>query len=376
MEKINRRNFLKTTAKGFATAATLSIIPKEIKATNALQNQGNNYQGIIEESQIPNFKFNASGKFKILQLADTHFVGVHEDKTSSKRLKVATKEDANRALQNITNILEQEKPDLVIHTGDIIYYTPAKENLKTILSPMAKLNIPYAVTLGNHDEEFGMSRQEVFDYIRTLPCNINTPSVPNIHNASNNVITLSSRENKLERIFYLLDSGRKFSEKSKSYDFIRHDQIEWYCQQSEYFKQRNNGENVQGIMFMHIPIREFNDGLKETKRILRGNLGEEPGSSQYNSGLFAATIERGDIDAFVFGHEHDNDCALWYNNKFFIYGRFSGYDSVYSNLKPEGVRLFEFTEGVQGFRSWIRFYNGEKQQDYHYPEDFKSSLYK
>jgi hypothetical protein len=67
---------------------------------------------------------------------------------------------------------------------------------------------------------------------------------------------------------------------------------------------------------------------------------------------------------------------MWYMDKFFIYGRFSGYDSVYSNLKPEGVRVFEFTEGEEGFRSWIRLYNGETQQNLRFPEDFKSSLYK
>ena len=371
MEKLSRRYFLKTAAKGIAAATTLSLVPERLSGATPAGTVASGNGG------VPEFKFNSNGKFKILQLADTHFVGVHENNdSSSKRLKVATKEFAERALKNITRVLETEKPDLVIHTGDIIYYTPAKENLKTILSPMAKLKIPFAVTLGNHDEEFGMSRQEVFDYVRTLPCNINTPSVPGIHNASNNVITLSGRDNRVHRVFYLLDSGRKFMEKSKSYDFIRHDQIEWYCQQSERFRQLNGGKIVPGMMFMHIPLREFNDGVRDKNRIVRGNLGEEPGSSQYNSGLFATTIERGDIDAFVFGHEHDNDCAMWYMDKFFIYGRFSGYDSVYSNLKPEGVRVFEFTEGEEGFRSWIRLYNGEIQQNLRFPEDFKSSLYK
>ena len=138
----------------------------------------------------------------------------------------------------------------------------------------------------------------------------------------------------------------------------------------DFFKQKNGGKVVPGMMFMHIPVREYNDGLRETKRILKGNLGEEPGSSFYNSGLFAATIERDDIDAFVFGHDHDNDCAMLYRKKFLIYGRFSGYNSVYNNLKPGGVRLLEFTENEAGFRSWVRLYTNEVQQDYRYPEDF------
>lgn len=374
MKAFDRREFLKKTAKGFAVATTLALSPEQmIGGTLGKVVRGGSNTDMDTTAGIPDFKFNNSGKFKVMQIADTHFVGVHENHEG--RLRMATQEFAEEALRNITSMLEEEKPDLVIHTGDIIYSAPAKENLKYILSPMAKLHIPFAVTLGNHDEEFGLTRQEVFDYVRTLPSNINTPSIPGIHNCSNNIITLSTKDNKLKRVFYLLDSGRKFAEKPTCYDFIRHDQIEWYCKKSEYFKQQNGGENVPGMMFMHIPVREYKDGLRDTKRILRGNFGEEPGSSLYNSGLFSATVERGDIDAFVFGHDHDSDCALMYMNKFLIYGRFSGYNSVYNNLKPGGVRLFEFSEKEAGFRSWIRLFTKEKQQDYHYPEGFKSSLF-
>lgn len=373
MKKLNRRSFLKASARGIAGVTTWAVSAEHLDAAVRKDAKAESSKDVSELSrQIPDFKFNASGKFKVMQITDTHFVGVHD--SHEGRLRVATQEFAESALHNITTMLEEEKPDLVIHTGDIIYSAPAKENLEYILSPMGKLNIPFAVTLGNHDEEFGMTRQEVFDFVRTLPSNINMPSVPGIHNCSNNVITLSTRDNKLKRVFYLLDSGRQFTNKPLCYDFIRHDQIEWYCRMSEYFKQKNGGECVPGMMFMHIPVREFNDGLRETKRILRGNLGEEPGSSLYNSGLFSTTVERGDVDAFVFGHEHDNDCAMLYRDKFLIYGRFGGYNSVYNNLKPAGVRLFEFTEDGAGFKSWIRLYTNVKEQEYLYPEGFKSSL--
>ena len=53
-----------------------------------------------------------------------------------------------------------------------------------------------------------------------------------------------------------------------------------------------------------------------------------------------------------------------------IYGRFSGGDTVYNDLKPCGARVFEFTEGSDSFRSWIRLVGGEKIQDLRFPEDF------
>ena len=56
---------------------------------------------------------------------------------------------------------------------------------------------------------------------------------------------------------------------------------------------------------------------------------------------------------------------------YYIYGRFSGCDTVYNHLgragmggeKVSGCRLFEFKAGESGFRTWVRLYGGEVQQD-------------
>lgn len=359
------------TARGLAAGGVFTFLPGQVQAAEAENKTVEN-----PFSNCPDFKFNKKGKFKVMQLTDTHYVGTGSFPDSPKKAAVATPEIASAALANITNMLDTEKPDLVIHTGDVFYGEPAKENMAAILSPMAKRKIPFAVTLGNHDEEFGLSRQEVFDFIRTLPSNINTPSPEGIHGSSNNIITLSGDNGTPERVFYLFDSGRKFIEKPTCYDFIRHDQIEWYCRASDYFKKKNNGKSVPSMAFMHIALREYRDGLHDEIRILKGNNGERPGCSLYNSGLFATTVERDDIDTFVFGHDHDDDCAMWYKNKFLIYGRYSGYDSTYNNLKPAGVRLFEFTQGEKGYRSWIRLYNQQVIQDLQYPKDFYSDRIK
>ena len=57
---------------------------------------------------------------------------------------------------------------------------------------------------------------------------------------------------------------------------------------------------------------------------------------------------------------------------FFIYGRFSGCDTVYNNLKPNGARVIQLTEGEAGFRSWVRCYGGEVGQNLCYPDSFKN----
>ena len=80
--------------------------------------------------------------------------------------------------------------------------------------------------------------------------------------------------------------------------------------------------------------------------------------------------EMDDIEAIFVGHDHDNDCATLWNRLFFVFGRFSGCDTVYNDLKPNGARVIELTEGEKGFHSWIRLYGGEIIQDLHYPDDF------
>lgn len=52
------------------------------------------------------------------------------------------------------------------------------------------------------------------------------------------------------------------------------------------------------------------------------------------------------------GHDHDNDYVVAQNGIALGYGRYSGDDSTYNNLRP-GARLIVVEEGKQGFESWI-----------------------
>ena len=88
-------------------------------------------------------------------------------------------------------------------------------------------------------------------------------------------------------------------------------------------------------------------------------MGEHIGCSKLNSGLFQAMKLNGDIQAIVCGHEHNNDFVMQYMGVMLIYGRFSGCDTVYNDLKPNGARVFEFTSGQRGFTTWVRLNSGE-----------------
>lgn len=343
---MSRRTFLKSTAalgiSGLATSIPYHATAKE-QTVNATKNQA--------------LKFK-NGKFKLLQLTDTHYV--------------AGDPRSERALKNVREMLDLEKPDLVIHTGDSIFGKPAEQSLREIFGPMIERKIPFALAMGNHDGEYDKSRKEVAEIIRTFPYNLNV-GAEGIYGDTNDIITLqSAKDNTTKWVFYLFDSGNWIKEPTyDGYDYIRHDQIDWYRQNSNKFTQQNNGKPVPSLAFFHIPLMEFTYGLRyDTKRFLRGNWGEDPCPPTVNSGLYSAMREQKDVQAIVCGHDHDNDFSMKWRGMFFMFGRFSGCNTTYNNLQPNGARVFEFTEGAEGFRSWIREFGGVISQNQKYPDDF------
>lgn len=296
--------------------------------------------------------YGKDGKIKILQLADTHVI--FGDPRS------------DRALQNINAVLDAEKPDFVIHTGDIVFGEPADTSLRAALQPLVDRGIPFAVTMGNHDSDFSLSRGDMYELIRSIPGNVNTPADLGINGFSNDILILSSAKGP-ERIFYLFDSGnRDYPAGVKNWGYVHSDQIAWYRSASDYFTAANGGTPIPSLVFMHIPVPEYRQALHDTSRKARflcGNIGEEPASPIFNSGLFLAMLEQGDVQGMVTGHDHNNDFVMLWYGFFLIYGRYGGCDTVYNDLKPNGARVFEFTEGEASFRTWIRLSDGSVEQE-------------
>ena len=346
---INRRQFIKNSA----LLSMSGFIPSSgIAATRIATSSGEKFM---------NFSFKPNGKFKILQLTDTHYI--KGDPRSE------------RAMKNVCEMLDAEKPDLVIHTGDIIFASPAEESVREILAPISERKIPFAVALGNHDSDFDLSRKEIFEVIKSLPYNINS-TVTGLYGESNDIITLSKDgDDKPQWVFYLFDSTNRcdIPGLEKGWGYIHFPEIVWYRQHSMAFTKQNGDKPVPSLAFFHIPVPEFNYAFKlDNHRIMKGNFGEEPCAPPVNSGLFVSMKEMGDVKAIICGHDHDNDYAMKWNDIFLMYGRYSGCDTVYNNLKPNGARVIELTQDDTTFRSWVRLYGGEITQNLKYPDDFRT----
>ena len=356
---MKRRSFLKGAAVAVAGAAAAPVLSACSRAHVPAE----------PDSRVAGkFSFGPGGTFTVVQFTDTHYI--------------AGDPRSERALRCVQDALDGVKPDLVIHTGDVVFGRPDIESAMEILAPLASSGSPWAVALGNHDSQFGSTREDMFQAIRSLPGCVNLPPKSGVYGCSTDVLTLSGASG-VEHVFYLFDSMDavilKGEDEIHCYDYIRHSQIAWYRAHSERFTRENGGAPVPSMAFFHIPLCELPEALSAGVQPVCGNNGEPPCPSRLNSGLFAQFREMGDVKAIVTGHDHDCDYVLPYGGINFIYGRFSGGDTIYNHLGPNGYipsdthtapgtvsgcRVFQFREGEPGFRTWVRLYGGEVRQEF------------
>ncbi|WP_299232164.1 metallophosphoesterase family protein [uncultured Bacteroides sp.] len=301
-------------------------------------------------------KFNKEGKFKIVQFTDVH--NIYKDSRSQV------------SLQRIREVLTAERPDLVIITGDVIYGKPAEEGFREVLSLISEFKIPFGITFGNHDDEQGMSRQQLLDITSSFDYNL-TSTAKGISGFSNYVLTVKSNDlTKDAAILYCLDSNSYSKiEGVKGYGFINHDQISWYRDNSKKFTTSNGGKPVQSFAFFHIPLPEYAYAVEEQSAVMVGTRMEPACSPKLNSGMFAAMKEMGDVRGVFVGHDHDNDYAVYWNKVLLAYGRYSGGNTVYNHLS-NGARVIELSEDGTSFTTWITLEKGERINKVVCPDDF------
>ena len=233
-------------------------------------------------TQKPVLKFNKDGKFKIVQFTDVHYI--HGNPKSAV------------SLERINEVLDAEKPDLVLFTGDVIYGQPAEEGMRTILNLAANRQIPFGVTFGNHDDEQGLTRTQLFDIIQTIPYNL-TDSVAGVTGVTNFILPLKSSDGKKDAaILYCMDSHSYSQIKGiGGYDYIKFDQIRWYRENSAKYTKQNGGTPLPSLAFFHIALPEYNQAASDETAILVGTRKEKACAPQLNSGMFASMKEMGDI---------------------------------------------------------------------------------
>lgn len=294
------------------------------------------------------------GLFKIVQITDLHY-----------KLGVKASE---QGLACVREMVQTEKPDLVVVTGDIIYSAPADSTLSVVLKTFAQLGVPFCMTFGNHDYDFKTPAVALYNQMQKTP-NCVMPVLQG-KNTDYSLPILSSNGKRTAAVLYCIDTHNKPAIGGiGGYQWISHNQITWYRQRSIVYKQKNGGRPVPSLAFLHIPLPEFNYATDNTQCPMYGSRLERAYSPSINSGMFASIKEMGDIMGVFCGHDHDNDYAVSYFNVLLAHGRFSGGNTEYNHLK-RGARVIVLKEGKREFDTWIREVGGNVLYRTTYPKSY------
>ncbi len=295
---------------------------------------------IIKETETSTFiaKFNDNGTidngdFKLLATTDMH---TDEDYSLN-----------NKTLQLFINQIRDEKPDLVILTGDCIQSKYQQFEAIHFAQMMEKLGVYWAYVFGNHEarEEKEFHKYLIFKSLSDYPHCLSKFGDPSLFGYGNFIINIMNSETELKQSLVFMDSGRDIipeymardgvpAEMEGGYDYIKPDQIKWYTEEMTSLKEKYG--KAPNLLYMHIPIKEYEEVFQLNDKeeyiptgkaeILYGRMFESVGCSPFNSGLFEAMKKNGAQGIFC-GHDHVNDWAAKYEGIWLVYNQMGSYNA-------------------------------------------------
>jgi len=298
-------------------------------------------------SERPVLRFK-NQKFKIVQFTDLHWINdaIHKVVNDSTLLLMRS-------------VIETEKSDFVILTGDIVVSGGASDAWEKLTRPMSELHVPFAVAFGNHDTETDITKQKALELLQKNPYHLTYSADKSLSGVGNCSLPLKSSEGDIDKwVLYLFDS-HAYSQDTmmvKGYDWVKNDQIQWYRKQSAAYTKAN-GKALSSLAFFHIPTPEFEYVRNQETTV--GNRSEMVGSPSLNSGLFSAFVEMKDVLGVFVGHDHNDDFVGTVANICLGFGRKTGYAPAYKEILDRGARVFELYENDKKFDTYIRTLSGK-----------------
>ncbi|TBU30138.1 Metallo-dependent phosphatase [Dichomitus squalens] len=367
-------------------------------------------KGVKPPPRAPPLHFSRDGKFKIMQIADLHYsvsVGTCRDTI----LSPCTESD-NLTTTLLSRVLDIEKPDFVVFTGDQLNGQMSSWDERSVLAKFAKAvvdrQIPWAAIFGNHDDEDGMSREAQLRYLQGLPYSLVERGPKDVHGVGNYVLKVKSADPSMTHLLtlYFLDSGAYSSGvqdwwgifHASDYDYLRQDQIDWFLQESSSIDaierpftpdgakdlgsvwKRQAADQVlpnskrlakpNAMMFFHIPMQESGaaaDVDPVTGQPLDvGNVLEESGASKKSAGFFHKGLLQAfesdhraggratEVKVVANGHQHNSDNCKRVKGVWLCFGgggSYSGYGQIGFDRR---FRIYDISDYGETIRTYKR----------------------
>lgn len=303
-------------------------------------------------------KFNADGS-----MSDENFVIV-----SSTDFHYDTNHEYNKkTTEMFVNHIKEVKPDLVVLTGDVILSKFQQIDAIQFAQMMEKIGIYWTAIFGNHEvrEEKGFYKYLLMKSFADYEHCLCKHGPKDLFGYGNHTVNILGADGKLRQTLFLFDSGRDIIDEYRAeygipddmtgYDFLKKEQIEFY--KNEVDRLREKYGDFNSMMYMHIPLKEYENIFKDTPtpdgkyepagdyEVIYGEQYESVGSSQFNSGMFDAILEKGSTKAVFAGHDHINDWVAIYKGVHLCYSLPQGYNLYHLGTnfnKPES----EWVQGV------------------------------
>ncbi len=265
------------------------------------------------------------GGFTVLQLTDLHERAEADPRTAAF----------------LAAVLDGERPDLVVLTGDLLDGGLASaadldRALDHVVGPVARRGLPWLVALGNHDEDHaaatGVDAAGLLARCRAYPGNLNQAGRPGGGRDGDTLVLVEGAGGGPVFGVWALDGGREAPEVLGGqrladgvlpgwgwlprWSWIRHDQVAWYAAESARL-ERAHGRKIPSLLFLHVPLHEHRamwegDAARRAAGLpplhgVTGERNEEECVGAVNGGLFSAVQARGDVLGVFCGHDHVND---------------------------------------------------------------------
>ncbi|KAL8975634.1 MAG: hypothetical protein Q9197_000109 [Variospora fuerteventurae] len=340
----------------------------------------------------PTPRVRKDGRFKIMQVADLHLstgLGVCRDAKPAGHN--GGKCDADiRTLEFLGAVLDSEKPDLVVLSGDQVNGKTSLDAQSAVFKyaeMFIKRSIPFATIFGNHDDEGSLDRQALMELIQNLPFSLSLPGPSSVEGVGNYYIEVLAHgprgaSTNSALTLYLLDThGYSPDERQfRGYDWLKKSQIDWFKATAQSLKNSPSHTGYKHIhmdmAFIHIPLPEY----RQRDDVVQGSgmFAEPPTAPGFNSGFKQALVDEG-VLAVSCGHDHVNDyCALSRSEgadakdakpELWMcyaggagFGGYGGYDHVIDGGYHRRVRVFEFDMDEARIRTWKRLEYGDTEK--------------